>query len=481
MNFLRLIYTDNSVERMISLCRIIIRIIRYEGMRSLYERTKSFIYHINREMTKSFKREPIPIRKSIIERGNNRRVSVIIPTKNAGLEFEKTIVNIQKQRGYLDIEIIVIDSGSQDDTPKLAEKYSSKVYRILPEQFNHGLTRNLGAEKASGEYIVFIVQDAIPLNNDWLKSMVNVLDHDPNIGAVTCKQFVREDADLFARFMNHYQYVSLELRSDEVRYVGNSSEYCVLSPGDKRRISQLDNVCTCFRKEFFQRYQFKEVKYAEDLEIGARIAMDGHKLAFLNSNGVIHSHNRSSVHFLKRSYMDQRLAPKFLVYDPPDPILPKGLTIQDILFNMNELYFQVGKNIREMNLSRNIRNSFFYSPLFMPKVKRGDSDGKRYVDEEMDNFLEEFQHTAGWNGRVIVRKDSNIFIDGYVLNLKRFIRYVSHYPIGEENRAELERGLLKLLGYWFGNYLGEIMTAAEIKRNELIYRENIDRFLSAGL
>jgi glycosyltransferase involved in cell wall biosynthesis len=482
--FLRIFFMNKPIAKCSYFCKLIVRIIRYEGLEGLWLRTQTGVLGLNQKVTKSFKRERLDLdRPSFrdVKNSSERGVSIIIPTKNGGSGFQELLASLCKQERFGDVEIIVVDSGSQDGTPELAEKFSAKVYRIHPDQFNHGLTRNLAAEKANGKYIVFTVQDAVPLNGDWLNSMICVLDSDSAIGAVTCRQFVRKDADLFARFMNHCQYVSSELRSDEVRFVENSNEYHALSPSDKRKISKLDNVCTCFKKEVFERYRFKRVKYAEDLEIGARLAMGGHKLAFLFSNGVVHSHNRSSIHFLKRGYTDRRLEPKFLAYDPPDPIIPKDITIQDIFSNMNELYLRSGNAIQEMKVSKNVKNVLFRCPQILIKGRRERAKEKKYTNEEMDNFLEEYRRRAEIKGVIVSQMNSNIFADGFILSLKQFTNYVSRNSIERENMDELEETILKLLGRWFGLYLGDIMNFAERRENRSIYRKEIDTFLSSGL
>jgi len=51
------------------------------------------------------------------------KVSVIIPTKNAGQDFYHVLESIKKQKGIKDIELIIVDSGSEDDTLNLSKRY----------------------------------------------------------------------------------------------------------------------------------------------------------------------------------------------------------------------------------------------------------------------------------------------------------------------------------------------------------------------
>jgi glycosyltransferase involved in cell wall biosynthesis len=163
-----------------------------------------------------------------------KNISIIIPTKNAGPDFDFTLEKIRTQKGIKEPEIIIVDTGSTDETVKLAEKYGATVYRIKPEEFNHGLTRNYGAEKVTGDYILFMVQDAIPIGNYWLYKMVKVLESDTKIAAASCRQVPRSDADLFASYTMWYHYRVMEFNNDKIVST-NKENFKKLTEIEKRR------------------------------------------------------------------------------------------------------------------------------------------------------------------------------------------------------------------------------------------------------
>lgn len=236
----------------------------------------------------------------------NKKVAIVIPTKNAGSDFEFTLEKIRNQKGVGEIEMIIVDSGSTDGTVGLAEKYGAKVYNIKPEAFNHGETRNYGAEKATGDYSLFMVQDAIPIGDYWLYNMIKVLENDSQIAAATCRQVPRSDADLFACFSiwSHYNRL-LDLHEDRIAEpVKNFEE---LPPIEKRKLCGLDDVSTLVRKDVFAKFEFREIQYAEDIDLGLRFLKEGYKLVFLHSVGVVHSHNRDASYILKRYYVDNKI------------------------------------------------------------------------------------------------------------------------------------------------------------------------------
>ena len=104
-------------------------------------------------------------------------VSIIIPTKNGGELFKKALRMIFAQKYPPgEFEVIVIDSGSKDQTVDLANIYDARIINIKPEDFGHGKTRNLGAKLAKGKYLVFTTQDAVPVTENWLFNLVRNLE-----------------------------------------------------------------------------------------------------------------------------------------------------------------------------------------------------------------------------------------------------------------------------------------------------------------
>jgi glycosyltransferase involved in cell wall biosynthesis len=231
------------------------------------------------------------------------RVSVIIPTKNAGEEFEYTLRKITQQEGIGEIELIVIDSGSDDGTVAVSRGYTENIVQIPPEDFHHAKTRNLGAEKATGEFLVFTVQDALPVGNQWLFKLLYPIEQG-RVSAVSARQIPRSDADIFSCW-SYWSHNLNYLGGYRDCICNNSliSNFDDLDMQAKRSMARLDSVSLGIRKSVFDEYRFN-ADYAEDLDLGIRMIKNGCSLLFQASNAVIHSHNRPAYYFLKRSYAD---------------------------------------------------------------------------------------------------------------------------------------------------------------------------------
>ena len=112
-------------------------------------------------------------------------VSVIIPCYNAEDYIEETVQSAIDQ-SYSNVEIIVVNDGSTDDSLKLIKALEKKHPQIIViSQVNKGVSsaRNKGLERAQGEFICFLDSDDVWLNN-WVEKMVNFLIEEKNIGLV---------------------------------------------------------------------------------------------------------------------------------------------------------------------------------------------------------------------------------------------------------------------------------------------------------
>jgi glycosyltransferase involved in cell wall biosynthesis len=96
------------------------------------------------------------------------KVSFCIPTKNEGKYIKKCLDSILAQN-YSDIEIVVVDGYSTDDTVKIAKEYGCKVYYDPVSLAN---SRQISIEKSSGEILAIWDADIIIPHENWLKNAV---------------------------------------------------------------------------------------------------------------------------------------------------------------------------------------------------------------------------------------------------------------------------------------------------------------------
>jgi glycosyltransferase involved in cell wall biosynthesis len=106
------------------------------------------------------------------------KTSVVIPALNEELMIREALTNIRRQD--IPVELIVIDNGSTDNTPKIAEKYCDKVY--IKPGYSLADLRDFGVRNSSGDIIVTTDADCIAPAG-WLSKLVKEFE-DPKIIAV---------------------------------------------------------------------------------------------------------------------------------------------------------------------------------------------------------------------------------------------------------------------------------------------------------
>ncbi len=94
-------------------------------------------------------------------------VSVIVPTRNSSEFLEACLKSIRDQT-YKNIELIVVDNNSTDNTKEIANKYTDKVFNQGPER---SAQRNFGSKNSAGEFVVFIDSD-MELSNEVIAECV---------------------------------------------------------------------------------------------------------------------------------------------------------------------------------------------------------------------------------------------------------------------------------------------------------------------
>lgn len=117
---------------------------------------------------------------------NSKKVSVIVAVYNGEMYFERCLKSILAQ-SYRNMQIILVNDGSTDQTMALCETYKEKDSRIICiHKKNGGLSsaRNAGLDIAEGEYIAFVDIDDY-VSKDFLKEMIGVIE-DTGVDIVQC-------------------------------------------------------------------------------------------------------------------------------------------------------------------------------------------------------------------------------------------------------------------------------------------------------
>ncbi len=102
-------------------------------------------------------------------------VSIIIRTLNEDRYLPELLSSIQEQQSSFTHEVVLIDSGSTDNTLNIAERFGCRILHISRAEFSFGRSLNRACEASHGEFLVFVSGHCIPYDQEWLQNLVEPL------------------------------------------------------------------------------------------------------------------------------------------------------------------------------------------------------------------------------------------------------------------------------------------------------------------
>lgn len=241
------------------------------------------------------------------------RVSAIIPVKDGERYLEELLSALEREG--VD-EILAIDSGSRDRSLEIVRAAGVELLEIDPADFSHGRTRNLGAERTSGELICFLTQDATPCPG-WLDAYREAFALDERVGAAygphlpradTSPMIARELTEFFACFEADAEPASEDTPNGNHAGAngagGHPSKVPVVQrPGGPTFLS---NVNACYARACWEQIRFRDVAYSEDQAFGADLLGAGWSKVYQPSAAVLHAHDYSAIEFMRRYFDEYR-------------------------------------------------------------------------------------------------------------------------------------------------------------------------------
>jgi glycosyltransferase involved in cell wall biosynthesis len=200
-------------------------------------------------------------------------ISAIVCAKNSELTIESCLKSIEENQP---MEIIVVDGNSADRTVEIAMKYADKVYSDGGKGLAY--SRQLGAEKAEGEYIAYVDSDVI-LPPNTLERMLNELKE---------KGYTLIHAQILSREINSYW----EWAEDHYFRTRFNKEGETEGTGNVAVVCKRESVLSYKYDPFF-------VGAAEHVDLYYRWRRDGLRLG-ISSASAYHQHRASTRSFIKQ-------------------------------------------------------------------------------------------------------------------------------------------------------------------------------------
>lgn len=202
------------------------------------------------------------------------KISFVIPAYNCSATIQKVFDSIERQSDK-DIEVLVIDDCSTDDSKEVIASYIKKSnidIKLLSTGVNSGpaVARNIGISKASGDYICFIDSDDC-ISEEYTNELHRLI--------------IRDHSDLI--YFGCTQIIGKKNIIGKQRKFANKEEFIALSSG---------SLCMfAFKRDLLLKFPAPHINNAEDIAIIPLIILAANKISFSDKNLYYYVHNFKSL------------------------------------------------------------------------------------------------------------------------------------------------------------------------------------------
>lgn len=222
----------------------------------------------------------------------SRTVTVIIPTYKPGQIFMRLLKQLKEQTMPA-TRIIVMNTDKNFWNP-IFDKQSDKmeVVHIEKKDFDHGGTRDMAAQMADTDILLYMTQDVSLKDNNVFAEMLRFFGHQ-DVKAVYARQLPQKDCKTIEGYTRTFNYPdkSLIKSKADIKNLGIKTYFC-------------SNVCAAYdRKTYLELGGFvKGAIFNEDMIYAGKLIQAGYRIGYAAKAGVIHSHNYSDIEQLKRNF-----------------------------------------------------------------------------------------------------------------------------------------------------------------------------------
>ncbi len=299
--------------------------------------------------------------------------SIVIRALNEGQHLGKLLYGLQQQTKLPD-EIILVDSGSTDDTLLIAGSYDVRIEKIEKSEFTFGRSLNIGCSKAKNEILVFLSAHVYPSCNDWLLNICKPFEEE----SVACS-YGKQRGNYKTKYSEKQVFLSLfpdDVVDKKINYFCNNAN------------------CAIRRSEWLKQSYDETLTGLEDLDWAKKQYISGRKIVYVPDAEIIHVHdenwNQIRNRYRREAFALRKIEPKmsmsllnmiylFLLSTFSDYFSIKSIKsfkmnfFSIILFRFNQYYGTwIGLN-KEKNNINELRTTFYYPPRKSSKKRKSEN------------------------------------------------------------------------------------------------------------
>ena len=210
---------------------------------------------------------------------------MVIRALNEADHLPRLFSGLEAQSRPVD-EVVFVDSGSTDDSVRIAESFGASVVHIPPGDFTFGGALNVGCERAKGDVLVFASAHVYPRSDQWIERLVAPFENE-----MVGLSYGGQDGD------EHSNFAEVQLLKGWFPDVDD--------PDQKHPFC--NNANCAIRREVWERHPYdEELTGLEDIAMGRKVLADGLKIAYVADARIVHVHDehfRQTLNRYKREAM----------------------------------------------------------------------------------------------------------------------------------------------------------------------------------
>lgn len=222
----------------------------------------------------------------------NTEIDVIIPVYRPGEELRRLLRRLTVQT-IRPAHILLVNTQEElFDSECMDGINGVQVIHITKQQFDHGGTRHMAAEKMTGEFILFMTQDAVPAHETMIEELYAPFS-DKKVCAAYARQLPRAECSIIEKYTRSFNYgpESRIKTQEDLAQLGIKTFFC-------------SNVCAMYRRSAYEELGGFERRtiFNEDMIFAAKLIQSGKAVVYCAKARVIHSHNYSSREQFHRNF-----------------------------------------------------------------------------------------------------------------------------------------------------------------------------------
>ncbi len=212
--------------------------------------------------------------------------SIVIRAFNEEKRLGRLLEGISQQT-IQDVQVILVDSGSTDNTVKIAKEKNTDIVNINPKDFTFGRSLNMGIEAAESNFILIASAHIYPVYPDWIEKMLEPFN-DPSVALVYGKQCGLSSSQFSERQIFNHWYPDISQNPQDHPFCNNAN--------------------AAIRRSLWEKNPYDEsLPGLEDLAWAKWAQENNYKIVYLAKAEIIHVHEESW-RGIKKRYLREGMA-----------------------------------------------------------------------------------------------------------------------------------------------------------------------------